>query len=101
MSALAAARRYFDAWNARSAEGIVAAIQPGGTYEDPMTGGPLGRDEISRYAGNLFEAFPDLAFEFVSQTEIGPNSAALLPQANPLSLPVPTSFRRAATESPP
>ena len=76
MSALAATKRYFDAWNERSAEAIVAVIQPGGTYEDPLTGGPLAGVEIARYAGELFEAFPDLSFEIISETETGPNSVA-------------------------
>ena len=76
MSALAAANRYFDAWNGRSADGIVAAIQPAGTYEDPMSGGPLAGAELARYAGTLFEAFPDLSFEIVSAAETGADSVA-------------------------
>ena len=41
MTALAAAKRYFDAWNQRSPDGIVAALEVGGTYQDPLTGGPV------------------------------------------------------------
>jgi steroid delta-isomerase-like uncharacterized protein len=76
MSALDAAKRYFDAWNRRSPGDIVASIQSGGTYEDPLTGGPLSGSAIAQYAGGLFEAFPDLSFEIVSAAETGPNSVA-------------------------
>jgi steroid delta-isomerase-like uncharacterized protein len=76
MSALAAARRYFDAWSRHSADGIVAAINPGGTYEDPMTGGPLSGAELARYAGNLFEAYPDLSLEILSEVEDGSGHVA-------------------------
>lgn len=76
MSALEAAKRYFDAWNRRSPGDIVAAIQSGGTYEDPLTGGPLSDSAIAQYAGGLFEAFPDLSFEIVSAAETGPASVA-------------------------
>jgi steroid delta-isomerase-like uncharacterized protein len=76
MSALNAAKRYFDAWNRRSSADIVAIIQSGGTYEDPLTGGPLSGSAIAQYAGGLFEAFPDLSFEIVSAAETGPNSVA-------------------------
>jgi steroid delta-isomerase-like uncharacterized protein len=76
MSALDAAQEYFDAWNRRSPEGIVATIQPGGSYEDPMTGGPLSGPAIAQYAAGLFEAFPDLAFELINPAATGPNSVA-------------------------
>lgn len=76
MAAVDAARKYFDAWNRRSGDAIVAAIEPGGTYEDPLTGGPLSGDAIARYANGLFEAFPDVSFEIVSEAETGPGSIA-------------------------
>jgi steroid delta-isomerase-like uncharacterized protein len=76
MSALDAAKQYFDAWNRRSPEGIVDSIQPGGSYEDPLTGGPLSGAAIAQYAGGLFEAFPDLSFELISVAATGPNSVA-------------------------
>jgi steroid delta-isomerase-like uncharacterized protein len=76
MSALDAVKPYFDAWNRRSPEGIVAAIKPGGTYQDPMTGGPLVGPAIAQYSGALFEAFPDLSFEIISEAETGPGSVA-------------------------
>jgi steroid delta-isomerase-like uncharacterized protein len=76
MSALDTARQYFDAWNDHSPDGIVASIQPGGTYEDPMTGGPLAGAAIGQYAGELFEAFPDVSFELISEAETGADSVA-------------------------
>jgi steroid delta-isomerase-like uncharacterized protein len=76
MTALQTAGRYFDAWNRRSPEDIVAAIETGGTYEDPLTRGPLSGPAIAHYAAGLFEAFPDLSFETISATETGPNTVA-------------------------
>lgn len=76
MSALEAAKRYFDAWNRRSPEDIVAAIEPGGTYEDPASGGPVSGSDLAEYAGGLFAAFPDLSFEILSEAETGPDSVA-------------------------
>jgi steroid delta-isomerase-like uncharacterized protein len=76
MSALNAANRYFDAWNRHSPEDIVSSIEPGGTYEDPLTGGPLSGSEIARYSGELFHAYPDVSFELVNVAEAGPDSVA-------------------------
>jgi hypothetical protein len=36
-------QRYFDAWNAHDAAGIVATFADSGTYADPTTPGPDGR----------------------------------------------------------
>jgi steroid delta-isomerase-like uncharacterized protein len=69
-------RRYFDAWNARDAGGIVAAFAPDGVYEDPATGGPLRRDAIGAYAAGLWQAFPDLAVEVVSAAATADGAAA-------------------------
>ena len=63
MSALEAARRYVAGWNARDTAALAAAFRPGGTYEDPNTGGPLGTAALASYASALWAAFPDLWFE--------------------------------------
>jgi len=76
MSALNASKRYFDAWNARSPEAIVAAVVPGGTYEDPLTGGPLTGNAIGQYAAGLFSAFPDLSFSIVGESETPGNGVS-------------------------
>lgn len=76
MTALAAAKRYFDAWNERSPDGIVAALEVGGTYQDPLTGGPVSGPALAGYAAGLFQAFPDLSFEIVGASETGPDSVA-------------------------
>ncbi len=76
MSAIAAVKAYFDAWNARSPEAIVASMIEGGTYEDPNSGGPISGPALAAYTGALFAAFPDLSFELVSEAETGPNSLA-------------------------
>jgi steroid delta-isomerase-like uncharacterized protein len=62
---LAVAQQYFDAWNRRDSDGIVAAFADGGTYSDPSAG-ELSGPAIGGYAGTLFAAFPDLSFDLVS-----------------------------------
>lgn len=71
MSALDAANRYFDAWNARNASAILASMSGDATYTDPITAGPISGDAIARYAQGLWTAFPDLTFEMVSVAETG------------------------------
>jgi steroid delta-isomerase-like uncharacterized protein len=63
------AQRYFDAWNQRDADAIMATFVVGGTYTDPATRGPLTGAAIGAYAQSLWDAFPDLSFEIVSVTE--------------------------------
>src|SRR5215208_5548889 len=63
------ARRYIDAWNARTPSEIAGMFLESGTYTDPVTAGPLTGDAIAQYAGNLFSAFPDLSFEITSNGE--------------------------------
>ncbi|TMI77383.1 MAG: ester cyclase [Bacillati bacterium ANGP1] len=66
MSALAVAQRYFDAWNQHEAGLLVATFDPGGTYRDPATRGPLLGPAIGAYANSLFAAFPDLSFDLAA-----------------------------------
>jgi steroid delta-isomerase-like uncharacterized protein len=65
MSGLDSAKRYVSAWNARDTARLAAAFLPGGTYEDPNTGGPIGTGPLGQYAAGLWNAFPDLTFEEV------------------------------------
>ena len=60
------AQRYFDAWNRRDPQAIVACFAEGGTYADPTTVAPLSGPAIAGYAAGLFAAFPDLAFDLVT-----------------------------------
>lgn len=73
MSGLDAARRYVAGWNARDAARLAETFRPGGTYEDPNTGGPIGTEALGQYAVGLWAAFPDLIFEEVDYraTEAG------------------------------
>ena len=71
MSAIEAARRYIHAWNARDTDALAASFSPGGTYEDPNTGGPIGTGPLNAYASGLWSAFPDLRFEEVGWQECG------------------------------
>ncbi|HEX5588426.1 MAG TPA: nuclear transport factor 2 family protein [Acidimicrobiia bacterium] len=58
----AALDRYFDAWNDQDPAGVVQALTADGTYEDPVTGGPIGGDELAGYIDGLLVGFPDLSF---------------------------------------
>ena len=62
MSAEAAARRYFGAWNARDPDAVAAAFTADGTYADPSVPEGLPAAGAAGYAAGLFSAFPDLAF---------------------------------------
>ena len=77
MSAIEAARRYVDAWNARDTAALAASFGPGGTYEDPNTGGPIGTGPLGAYASGLWSAFPDLRFEEVGWQECGGGGVTL------------------------
>lgn len=73
MDDLELADAYFNAWNARDAEALVAAFTPSGNYSDPTTNGPLSGEAIGAYAKSLWEAFPDLSFELLSKSTIPDN----------------------------
>ena len=59
---VAQARAYFEAWRRRDAAAVLATMAPGGTYEDPLTGGPIGGPAFAGYMQGLWAAFPDLDF---------------------------------------
>ena len=74
MNALAVAQGYFDAWTHRDADGIIAAFTEGGTYSDPSVGQGISREATANYARGLWDAFPDLTFEIISNAETGPGT---------------------------
>lgn len=76
MDPMSVARRYFDSWNERNPAAIAACFREDGTYLDPATGGPLTGEAISRYAGDLFAAFPDVSFEVVTAAPAGSGMVA-------------------------
>lgn len=69
-------RRYFDAWNAHDAAAVVATFAPDGTYEDSASGGALRGDAIGAYAAQLWNALPDLRFDFLTEDAIPGGAAA-------------------------
>ena len=71
MDAIGIAQGYFDAWNRRDAEAIVATFADDGTYSDPNAPDGLTGQAISEYAGGLFAAFPDLSFDILSHAPAG------------------------------
>lgn len=76
MSNLELISDYIEAWNNHDADAILGTLGPNGTYEDPSTAGPINGDAFRTYARALWEAFPDLSFETLSEAETGPGSAA-------------------------
>lgn len=60
------AQKYFNAWNDRDGDAIVATFAEGGTYSDPAVPARLTGEAIGAYAKGLWAAFPDLSFEMVS-----------------------------------
>lgn len=72
---LPVAQNYFDAWNRRDADAVVATFADGGTYSDP-TSGEISGEAIRTYVSNLWGAFPDLSFDIISADEAGPNMVA-------------------------
>ncbi|MCU0659187.1 MAG: nuclear transport factor 2 family protein [Polyangiaceae bacterium] len=54
---------YFHGWNAHDAGAVARTFEPGGTYEDPTTGGPVPGASIARVVEPLCVAFPGLVFE--------------------------------------
>jgi steroid delta-isomerase-like uncharacterized protein len=66
MSIDTALDRYFDAWNSHDPDAAVAALTDGGTYEDPMTGGPLSGDAFAANVAGVCAGFPDVQFDIDS-----------------------------------
>jgi len=62
MAMLAALDRYFDSWNRHDPDGVVASLCDDGTYEDPVTGGPVAGDALAGYVDGILTGFPDLSF---------------------------------------
>ena len=75
MHPLDVAHTYFDAWNRRDPDAIVATFAEGGTYSDP-TVPPLAAEAMITYTSGLFAAFPNLSFEVVSAAQTGDQSVA-------------------------
>src|SRR5262245_55973150 len=68
--------RYFEAWNRHDPDAILAALTDDGTYEDPMTEGPLTGDALAAYCGGLFAGFPDVHFDVFDEVETTPTTAS-------------------------
>jgi steroid delta-isomerase-like uncharacterized protein len=71
MNAIAAVKRYVDAWNRHDADAIVGLFAEGGTYSNPMAGQGLTGQAIASFAKGLFTVYPDASFEIVSIGDTG------------------------------
>lgn len=69
MNAQEVVEAYFAAWDAHDPQAVMNLYADDGTYEDPATDGPLSGAAIGDYAQGLFDAFPDLKLELISQAE--------------------------------
>ena len=76
MEALECAQQYFDAWNRRDADAVLATFTADGTYCDPASGGRLRGEALKGYMNGLWAAFPDLSFEIASKGLAGENLVA-------------------------
>jgi steroid delta-isomerase-like uncharacterized protein len=72
----ACVQRYFDAWNRRDADAVLATFAEDGTYCDPASGGRLRGEALKGYMNGLWAAFPDLSFEIASKGFAGENLVA-------------------------
>ena len=77
MPVLDGSQHYFDGWNNRDLDAILASLTEGGTYEDPSTGQPISGPALRGYIEGLWAAFPDLRFEITSRGETAPDKAAV------------------------
>ena len=76
MNPVEIAQQYFDAWNRRDSEAVLATFGPEGTYCDPVSGGRLSGEALKGYMAGLWSAFPDLGFEIASKGLAGENLVA-------------------------
>ena len=71
----AALDRYFAGWNDHDPAGVVSALTADGTYEDPVTTGPIAGDGLAGYVGVILHGFPDLSFVVESIDELSETEA--------------------------
>jgi len=76
MEPLECTEKYFDAWNRRDADAVLATFAADGTYCDPASGGRLRGEVLKGYMTGLWAAFPDLSFEIASKGLAGENLVA-------------------------
>ena len=76
MNPLEITTRYFDAWNRRDPDAVLATMAPDGTYSDPTTPGRLSGNAFAAYMKGLFSAVPDTSFEIVSKGLAAPDLVA-------------------------
>lgn len=72
----ACVQRYFEGWNRRDADAVLATFSADGTYCDPASGGRLRGEALKGYMNGLWAAFPDLSFEIASAGAAGPDLVA-------------------------
>lgn len=76
MNPLEVVQPYFDAWNRRDAEAIIASLTLDGLYADPLVPQGVSGPALVGYVQGLWTAFPDLHFELTSASALDDNHVA-------------------------
>lgn len=61
--------RIIDAWNAKDIAALTAIYGTKGIFYNPMVGKEIRGDFFIQYAGSIFQAFPDLAFNILDMAQ--------------------------------
>ncbi len=72
---LATVYRWFDAWNARDADAVVALMADRGAFTEPATDGPVRGEALAARVLSMVAQFPDLSFDLLVESVIAPNTA--------------------------
>jgi len=72
---LATVYRWFDAWNTRDGDAVVALMAERGAFTEPSIDGPLRGDALADRVAGLVAQFPDLSFDLLAESVIAPNTA--------------------------
>ena len=67
--------RWFDAWNARDADAVVALMADRGAFSEPATEGPVRGEALAARVRSVVAQFPDLSFDLLTESVVGPNTA--------------------------
>jgi ketosteroid isomerase-like protein len=72
---LATVYRWFDAWNARDADAVVALMADRGAFSEPATEGPVRGEALAARVRAVVAQFPDLSFDLLAESVVAPNTA--------------------------
>jgi steroid delta-isomerase-like uncharacterized protein len=76
MGIMDAVARWYDANNAGSIDAVMATLVPGGTFQDPVTRGPIADDKLHALLKTTVEQFPDCHYRVDSAGATSDRGAA-------------------------